>query len=166
MTDAAKSFMFLWGLQYAAGQLRDVIRRESEGGPEATDEEVQKAIYVELTPGYHVAKPVLVHVYARFHEPQDFDPCLPGESLTDALERLGWRSAMGLSRRQVGPWVHDRFILALESKMAKTPFTLAISHEAPVLPLAPERTRKQARHERFLEQVAKQRHAELRSKIA
>lgn len=114
-----------WGLIYDGGALRDVIRRVGTGEQEAVDEEQLAATYVETCPGFRNALPVLRFVYVYHHRPEEFDPCLPGESLEAALKRQEWHSAVGLTRKQVGPWVHDKFLNALIDQTRVRPFTFS-----------------------------------------
>lgn len=118
----ANDLLRIWGLMYATGDLKDVIRKVGTGEEGGLDEEQTAKAYVETCPGFHEALPVLRWKYVHFREPEDFDPCLPGETLEGALKRQEMHSALGLARRQVGSWVHDRFLNALIDKTRREPF--------------------------------------------
>lgn len=121
-TRTASELLTIWGLVTAGGRLTDVIRKLPTGEAEAEDDEQLAAIYVQTTPGYFKALPVLRHVYAYHHPLPSFDPTMPGETLQRALERLEWRFLSGLPLKVVGPSIHEEFLNRLTDRTKAEPF--------------------------------------------
>lgn len=134
-TRTASELLTIWGLLYSQGQLRDIIKRVGTGEDQGIDEEQLAADYVCKTPGYFRALPVLRHVHVDFHRPHSFDPCLPGESLPDALRRLEWRFLTGIERKHVGPMVYEEFVKGLIDRTRNEPFVYWEEQAEHVLPL-------------------------------
>lgn len=133
----ASELLTIWGLLYAGGNLRDAIRKVGTGEESGLDEEQLAADYVMRTPGYFQALPVLRHVHVEYRHIRSFDPCLPWESLQDALERLEWRFLRGVERHQVGQIMYGDFLRTLIDRTRAEPFYYYEEVAETVLPLRP-----------------------------
>ena len=87
------------------------------------------AIYVETTPGYAVAKPVLVAYEAEGKPFKAIRFRRPGESAEDALGRLKWAhlSGPGLSEADVLERVYLEFLVRLR-KRVEVEAPMAVDH--------------------------------------
>lgn len=126
-----------WGLVTAGGRLQDVIRKMPTGETQAEDDEQIAFGYVQTTPGYFRALPVLRFVYVLHGDPAHFDPRQPGESLLGALKRLEWTLLEGLHSRDIGPVILDEFKYKLAMRCKREPLVYHAPHEPHVLPMVP-----------------------------
>lgn len=124
-----------WGLITSAGRLTDVIRKMPTGEGQGEDDEQVAHTYVQTTPGFFKALPVLRYVYVYHGNPRLFDPTLPGESLSEALRRLEWPLLEGLPMRVIGPTVLDEFVKQLSDRCKREPLVYHAPVEEHVLPL-------------------------------
>ena len=136
-TRSASELLVIWGLYLEAGRFDHVLHQDPTGNPEQEDDEQLAAMYVQTTPGYFKAFPVLRHVHVRHHPAASFDPVMPGETLTDALRRLEWPKLEGLPVKVIGPTIYEEFLSALEAKCKASPFVYWQEVEDVVVPLKP-----------------------------
>ena len=109
-----------WGLRIIGGSLKNPLRI-STGGEAMMDDDLRLVAYIESTPGFERAAPVLRHRYSNGMPLESFRIQLPGENRDRALLRLGWfdlrpfRDAAVLSR------VNNEFECALAKRLRECP---------------------------------------------
>jgi hypothetical protein len=111
-----------WGLRACGGSLKNPLNL-STGGATGTDENWQAKQYVEGVTGFSLARPVLVWVFAQGLDVAAFRLRQPGESLTQALKRLGWQDYVMLPAARIALEVLRDFEVELGEALEERPFT-------------------------------------------
>jgi len=110
-----------WGLRVIGGTLKSPVRT-STGGEAALDDDLFLVDYVQGTPGFERAAPVLRHLYSSGLPLNSFRLCLPGEDRGRALIRQGWFDLVGLPDSEI-PWrVLEEFEASLLARMGEAPY--------------------------------------------
>ena len=118
-----------WGMRIVGGAFTDPTQKAS-GGEFGADDAMAACRYVESTPGFTIARPVLKWVHVEGREPKDFRVVRPGESLLAAVVRLGWQHHLGRPGK-LPEAVYTDFFSALSEKCVAMPFCpLPILHES------------------------------------
>ena len=105
-----------WGLRQT-GSIKNPLKVSTQGKSGA-DFEAQAAVYVETTPGFWRARPVLRWVYFEGKDVRMFRPRLPGESLIKAVHRLGWSDLWGgVNEHAMGEIILGEFRVALQTRI-------------------------------------------------
>jgi ABC-type dipeptide/oligopeptide/nickel transport system permease subunit len=103
------------------GPLRSSLK-VSTGGESGLDDDLRIVDYVESTPGFLRAVPVLKHVFSEGLSVSSFQVRRPGESLSRALVRLGWFDLARIAEGRIAQRILDEFVEALEVRLSKQPF--------------------------------------------
>lgn len=117
-----------WGLRVVGGSLKSPWRI-STGGEAGWDDDLRLVDYVESTPGFERAAPILRHRFSEGRSLESFRVSLPGESRARALIRLGWFDLNGLADAAIPGRVLEDFVSLLNRRMAETPFVTEGSGE-------------------------------------
>lgn len=121
----------VWGLRVSGGSLKTPYK-VSGGGESGLDDEWQAKSYMERVPGFDLARPVLVWVYAEGRDASDFPLRRPGESFASALKRLGWGDYLMVGSARVALEVLRDFEVELHEALAERPFVaVRVSSEEP-----------------------------------
>ena len=111
----------VWGLRVSGG--RFTLGLSPGSGETSVDEdEAQAMLYVERTPGFYRARPVLVHVLAEMRPVETFQVKRPWESTEAALRRLRWLDLIGEPLERIPGIVFDRFATQISQRVAESPF--------------------------------------------
>jgi hypothetical protein len=114
----------IWGLRATGGSLKSPIKR-STGGEAQQDDELAVALYVQSTPGFATARPVLRRIYCEGRTANGDWWRGPGESLGRAALRLGWGRYLGIvAMKEIPMEVHADFMHGLEQRLIDSPFRL------------------------------------------
>lgn len=127
-----------WGLRETGGSLKDPTKK-SNGGKASEDDEEAAMIYVQTTPNFRVARPVLAHVHIEGLPLCDFVVRGPGERLTPALLRRSWWQLVGIRENLIAEAIYTGFVEILIHQLDTVAFTppsklpkIVEEHEGPV----------------------------------
>lgn len=118
----------VWGLRISGKDFTNPITPATHAERSPAEEAGQIVDYVESTPGFFDAEPVLRHIYILGKDPETYDPREPGQPFQVAIGihigmgRKSWRRYPWLQLAEVGPAVHARFLKALLTRMDEDPF--------------------------------------------
>lgn len=116
----ALQILHRWGLRISGSSLKDPTKRAT-GGHVGIDDDQLLVEFVESTPKFRVARPVLVHRYVHGLELSDFRLNRPDESKDAACYRLGWGSLTVLPKVKIIEHVHDHFVNSLVERLEEIP---------------------------------------------
>jgi len=96
----------------------------STGGEPSTDDDLRLVDYVESTPGFERARPVLQWRFVQGNPFSSFQLCRPGESRSLALIRLGWFGLIGLPDKKIPEQILKEFETTLAQRLKESPFLM------------------------------------------
>lgn len=112
-----------WGMRTSGRSLGDPLKLMNKsarsGDMQGMDDEAQAVYYLERTPGFAKAKPVIRHVHILALPIESFRINAPGESVLDAINRLGWE---GASAKGAAESVYQEFCNELADRARTDPF--------------------------------------------
>ncbi len=118
---SAARMLEAWGLRTCGGFLKNPLA-QSTGGAGACDENWQAKTYVEGVKDFALVRPVLVWVCTEGRDPASFPVKLPGESLDQALRRLGWLDYLMIAPSRIALEVYRDFEVELIEALQVRPF--------------------------------------------
>lgn len=111
-----------WGLRTCGGCLRNPLNLSTGGASGSCDENWQAKTYVEGVKDFALARPVLVWACIEGKDPAAFPIKRPGESLAQALRRLGWQDYVMVAPGRIALEVFQDFEVELIEALQDRPF--------------------------------------------
>lgn len=112
----------LWGLRIIGSTLKTAGVKPRGLGELGVDEAGAAVQYVESTPGFHIARPALLHRFGYGLPSSALHWRGPGELRTHALLRLEWYAYSDQPDEEIPGLVVCQFIEDLEDRMMREPF--------------------------------------------
>lgn len=122
----AQELLERWGLRIVGGPLRSSLK-VSTGGESGIDDDLRIVDYVESTPGFMRAVPVLKHVFSEGLSVSSFRVRRPGEPLSRALVRQGWFDLARIAEGRIARRILDEYLDELEVRLSNQPLRLCAS---------------------------------------
>jgi hypothetical protein len=126
----ARGMLEVWGRRVSGGSLKDPLKL-STGSCRGTDDESALVLYVEMTFGFELVRPVLVHVFAEGRSLSSYAFRQVGESRVAAAMRhgRGCRISDGWSDLEIADDALRSFMRRLGRKIKRRPFRIPRSVE-------------------------------------